>query len=66
MILSITLFESDLTRLVSITFTSLILNELLLVAMKINHWHLYMIYAQIFSLIIYIIALNFLKNDFGN
>lgn len=66
MILSISLFDSDLTRIVSITFTSLILNELLLVAVKITNWHIYMIYAQVLSLFLYIIALKVLKTYFGN
>ena len=66
MILSISLFDSDLTRIVSITFTSLILNELLLVAVKITNWHIYMIYAQVLSLFLYVIALKVLKTYFGN
>lgn len=66
MILSISLFDTDLTRIVSITFTSLILNELLLVAVKITNWHIYMIYAQVLSLFLYIIALKILKTYFGN
>lgn len=66
MILSISLFDTDLMRIVSITFTSLILNELLLVAVKITNWHIYMIYAQVLSLVLYIIALKILKTYFGN
>jgi phospholipid-translocating ATPase len=65
MILSISLFDNDLMRIVSITFTSLILNELLLVAVKITNWHIYMIYAQVLSLFLYIIALRILKTYFG-
>ncbi len=64
MFLALTLFENDLSRIVSITFTALILNELLLVAVKINNWHIYMVYAQLISLGIYLISISLLTKVF--
>ncbi|EGC33560.1 hypothetical protein DICPUDRAFT_48870 [Dictyostelium purpureum] len=57
MLLSIILFESSLNNIVSITFTSLILCELLNVATEINTWHRYMIGSLIVTLLSYIITM---------
>ncbi len=65
MVLAIWLFDNQLARIVSISFTSLILNELILVAMEINTWHIYMVYAQLFSLCVYGASMLVLKNTFG-
>lgn len=43
MLLAIVLFESNLNNIVAITFTSLILSELINVAFEINKWHKYMV-----------------------
>ncbi|BFZ12719.1 hypothetical protein BsWGS_15758 [Bradybaena similaris] len=58
------LFEVDFVHVVSITFTSLILTELLMVALTVRNWHYLMIVAQVFSLGIYIASLALLKNYF--
>jgi phospholipid-translocating ATPase len=39
MIMSIVLFEDEFINIVSISFTALILNELLMVALEINTWY---------------------------
>jgi len=39
MIMSIVLFEDEFINIVSISFTALILNELLMVAFEINTWY---------------------------
>ncbi|KAN0027458.1 hypothetical protein ACTFIU_010412 [Dictyostelium citrinum] len=57
MLLSILLFESSLNNIVSITFTSLILCELLNVATEINTWHRYMIGSLIVTLLSYVITM---------
>ncbi|GAM20866.1 hypothetical protein SAMD00019534_040410, partial [Acytostelium subglobosum LB1] len=54
MLLSIILFESSLNNIVSITFTSLILCELLNVVVEIHRWHRYMVISLVVTLIIYI------------
>lgn len=38
MVLSILLFEDEFIHIVSISFTALIFNELLMVALEINTW----------------------------
>lgn len=45
MIMSLILFENEFLNIVSISFTALILNELIMVALEITTWY------EIFSLI---------------
>jgi phospholipid-translocating ATPase len=59
------LFEDDFIHVVAITFTALILTELLMVALTIHTWHILMVVAEFFSLSLYILALVVLKNYFG-
>lgn len=66
MILSIWLFENQFVNIVSISFTALVLNELLMVALEINTWHRYMILSEIATLIIYVGSMVFLPTYFGN
>ncbi|KAJ8302841.1 hypothetical protein KUTeg_019237 [Tegillarca granosa] len=56
------LFEYDFVHVVSITFTSLILTELLMVALTIRTWHYLIILAEVFSLAVYIASLAILQN----
>ncbi|KAF1805932.1 hypothetical protein V8B55DRAFT_1487212 [Mucor lusitanicus] len=53
MILSIILFEDEFIHIVAISFTALIFNELLMVALEINTWHRYMILAELVTVLIY-------------
>lgn len=39
MIMSLVLFESEFLHIVSISFTALILNELIMVALEITTWY---------------------------
>jgi hypothetical protein len=39
MIMSLVLFESEFLNIVSISFTALILNELIMVALEITTWY---------------------------
>ncbi|EFA84483.1 ATPase [Heterostelium album PN500] len=57
MLLSIILFESSLNNIVSITFTALILCELLNVVVEIHRWHKYMILSLLGTLLIYVITM---------
>lgn len=59
------LFDQDFIHVVSITFTSVLLTELLMVALTIHTWHFVMILAELASLAIYIIALVVFKSFFG-
>ncbi|NXC84162.1 ATP9A ATPase, partial [Cercotrichas coryphoeus] len=54
------LFESEFVHIVAISFTSLILTELLMVALTIQMWHWLMIVAELLSLSCYIASLVFL------
>ncbi|CDS09407.1 hypothetical protein LRAMOSA10767 [Lichtheimia ramosa] len=54
MVLSIILFENEFIHIVSISFTALIFNELLMVALEINTWHRIMVIAEIVTMLIYI------------
>ncbi|KAJ6665700.1 hypothetical protein lerEdw1_002070 [Lerista edwardsae] len=54
------LFESEFVHIVAISFTSLILTELLMVALTIQSWHWLMIVAELLSLSCYIASLVFL------
>lgn len=44
MVLSILLFEDEFIHIVSISFTALIFNELLMVALEINTWYVYLFF----------------------
>ena len=61
----ILLFEDEFIHVVSITFTSLILTELLMVALTIRTWHWLMVAAEVFSLTVYVITLVVFKDYFG-
>ncbi|CAF0797059.1 unnamed protein product, partial [Didymodactylos carnosus] len=61
---SFLLFDDDFIHVVSITFTSLILTELLMVALTIRTWHPLMIVAQLLSLSGYVISLIVFKSHF--
>uniref|UniRef100_A0A8C8ZQN9 Phospholipid-transporting ATPase n=1 Tax=Prolemur simus TaxID=1328070 RepID=A0A8C8ZQN9_PROSS len=54
------LFESEFVHIVAISFTSLILTELLMVALTIQTWHWLMTVAELLSLACYVASLVFL------
>lgn len=62
MTLSLNLFEQSFVRIVTITFTALIISELLNVAMTIHQINRYIVGSQILTLIIYGISLLFMRN----
>lgn len=51
------LFEDEFIHIVAISFSSLILTELIMVALNIRTWHVLMILAELFSLAVYGISL---------
>ena len=59
------LFDQDFIHVVSITFTALILTELLMVALTIRTWHWLMLLAEVISLALYVGTLVVLKDYFG-
>ncbi|KAL5520334.1 hypothetical protein ACEPAG_9548 [Sanghuangporus baumii] len=64
MIMSLALFETEFLNIVSISFTALILNELIMVAVEITTWHVYMVLSEIISLLIYAVSIVFLPEYF--
>ncbi|KAG8442282.1 hypothetical protein GDO86_011181 [Hymenochirus boettgeri] len=62
---ALVLFESEFVHVVAISFTALILTELLMVALTIRTWHWLMIVAEFFSLGSYVASLAFLNEYFG-
>uniref|UniRef100_A0A6Q2YGQ7 Phospholipid-transporting ATPase n=1 Tax=Esox lucius TaxID=8010 RepID=A0A6Q2YGQ7_ESOLU len=59
------LFESEFVHVVAISFTALILTELLMVALNIRTWHWLMVLAEFLSLGCYVASLAFLNEYFG-
>lgn len=64
MLMAIWLFESEFIHIVAITFTALLLNELLMVALQINTWHYIMIISEFASVSIYIASVWILRESF--
>ncbi|KAJ8000292.1 hypothetical protein DPEC_G00203320 [Dallia pectoralis] len=58
------LFESEFVHVVAISFTALILTELLMVALNIRSWHWLMVLAEFLSLGCYVASLAFLNEYF--
>jgi hypothetical protein len=52
-------------RLISVSFTALVLNELVMIALEINTWHKYMVYAEIATFASYFVSIPFLGDYFG-
>lgn len=59
------LFDSEFTHAVSISFTSLIITELVMVALTVRTWHWLMAVSEGVSVLIYVLALIILKEYFG-
>lgn len=59
------LFEDEFIHIVAISFTALILTELIMVALTIRTWHRLMVLAEIFSLALYLLSLAVLHEYFG-
>lgn len=64
MIMSLVLFENEFLHIVSISFTALVLNELIMVALEITTWHVYMVVSEIVTLLIYVASIAFLPEYF--
>jgi len=57
MLLSLFLFDNNLVNIVSITFTALILTELLNVAFLVHTWNRWIVISEISTFVIYIISM---------
>ncbi|XP_063555394.1 probable phospholipid-transporting ATPase IIB isoform X7 [Gorilla gorilla gorilla] len=61
---ALVLFESEFVHVVAISFTALILTELLMVALTVRTWHWLMVVAEFLSLGCYVSSLAFLSEYF--
>lgn len=61
---ALVLFESEFVHVVAISFTALVLTELLMVALTIRTWHWLMVAAELLSLGCYVASLAFLNEYF--
>ena len=59
------LFEDEFIHVVSISFTALIITELLMVALTIRNFHWLMGVSIAFSVLMYVATLFFFKDYFG-
>lgn len=62
---ALVLFEVDFMHIVAISFTALILTELIMVALTVLTWHYLIVLAEFFSLAVYILSLILFRNYFG-
>ncbi|XP_044263269.1 probable phospholipid-transporting ATPase IIB isoform X1 [Tribolium madens] len=60
------LFEDEFIHIVAISFSSLILTELIMVALNIRTWHYLMILAELISLVLYLLSLIVLHDYFDS
>jgi phospholipid-translocating ATPase len=52
-------------RLIAVSFTALVLNELVMIGLEINTWHKYMVYAEIVTLACFFLSIPFLGEYLG-
>jgi phospholipid-translocating ATPase len=52
-------------HLISVSFSALVLNELIMIALEINTWHKWMVYAEVATFATYFISIPFLGDFFG-
>uniref|UniRef100_W8BYI8 Phospholipid-transporting ATPase n=2 Tax=Ceratitis capitata TaxID=7213 RepID=W8BYI8_CERCA len=58
------LFEDEFIHIVAISFSALIVTELIMVALTVRTWHRLMVLAELFSLALYLISLAVLHEYF--
>ncbi|KAI8868340.1 phospholipid-translocating P-type ATPase [Ramicandelaber brevisporus] len=64
MLVAVWLFDAQFIHVVSISFSALIFNELLMVAFEINTWHRLIVIAEVSSLLLYILSMYVLREYF--
>lgn len=62
---ALVLFEDEFIHIVAISFTALILTELIMVALTVRTWHYIILLAEILSLGLYLLSLIVFKDTFG-
>ncbi|KAK8844583.1 hypothetical protein IAR55_006430 [Kwoniella newhampshirensis] len=64
MLLSLLLFESEFLHIVAISFTALVINELIMVALEVTTWHSYMVLSELGTALVYFGSMAFLPAYF--
>ncbi len=59
------LFDDEFIHIVAISFSALILTELLMVALTARKWHVLMILGELVSLALYVLSLALFHEFFG-
>lgn len=59
------MFEGEFIHIVAISFSALIFTELVMVAVTIRTWHIFIVLAEVFSVVVYILALFLFRDYFG-
>ena len=62
---AVVMFDDEFIHIVSISFTALILTELIMVALTVRTWHWAMIAAEVLSLAIYLVSVIIFPQSFG-
>ena len=62
---AVVLFDDEFIHIVSISFTALILTELIMIALTVRTWHWAMIVAEVTSLAVYLISVILFPAGFG-
>jgi phospholipid-translocating ATPase len=57
--------KDEQKQLISVSFTALVFNELIMIALEINTWHKYMIWAEVLTFVCYCISIIWLGDYFG-
>jgi phospholipid-translocating ATPase len=65
MLLSLLLFESEFLHIVAISYTALVINELIMVSLEITTWHIYMVLSLLGTAIVYFGSMSLLPAYFG-
>lgn len=59
------MFQDEIIHIVAISFSALILTELIMVALTIRTWHRLMVMAEVLSLLLYMVSLVLFHEYFG-
>ena len=62
---AVVLFDDEFIHIVSISFTALILTELIMIALTVRTWHWAMVVAEVTSLFVYLISVLLYPAGFG-
>lgn len=62
---ALVLFDDEFIHIVAISFTALILTELIMVALTVRKWHYIIFLAELVSLGLYLASLLLLSGYFG-